>query len=236
MDALGKLGINLGLLIANIANLLLMIVLLRVLAYKPIADMLQRRRERIAEGLRNARAAEEALVSAETDKKRLLDEAQAEAQRILREARARADEEAVQIKAKAQAEAQYVVEEARRGAVGERDRVMADMRSQIVSLSTAAASRLLGANLDEDRQRQLVEDFFTHIPPDAKKLTGSLTVITAVPLRADEQSRFEKEFGTEDVTFKVDPAILGGVIVRADGQQVDDSYVKQLAALRSSLS
>lgn len=236
MDALGKLGINLGLLIANTLNLLLMIFLMGAVAYKPIVNMMKQRRERIAEGLSNARKAEEALASAETDKQKLLDEAHAEAQRIVAEARARADDAASQIKSEAQADARRIREEAQAEAGGERDRVMADMRDQIISLSVAAASHLLGANLDEKRQHQLVEDFFTHVPPEAKTLSGSLTVITAVPLQADEQRRFIRELGTEDITFEVDPSILGGVIVRAGGQQVDGSYAHQLGSLRSSLS
>ncbi len=236
MDALGKLGINLGLLIANVLNLLLLIVLLYALAYKPIVKMLRQRRERIAEGLSNARKAEEALASAEADKQKLLDEARAEAQRVLHEARTRADELAAQIKADAQAEALHVLEEARQNAGGERDRVMADMRDQIISLSLAAASQLLGTNLDEKRQRQIVEDFFTRIPPEAKDLGDNLIVITAVPLNADEEKRFKQELGAKEVTFRVDPSILGGVIVRAGGQQVDGSFAHQLASMHSSLS
>ncbi len=55
MDALGKLGINLGLLLANTANLLIMLLVLRLVAYEPIMKMMQTRRERIAEGINNAR-------------------------------------------------------------------------------------------------------------------------------------------------------------------------------------
>ena len=231
-----KLGINLGYLFLQIVNFIVVALLLQFILFNPIAKMLKGRRERIAEGLNNALKADEALAGAEASKQKLLDEAHAEAQQISNEAHARAVEAAAQIKADAQIEARHILEEARLRARGEHDRVMADMRDQIVSLSLAAAGHLLGANVDEDRQRKLIEDFFTHLPPGAKGLAGSLTVITAVPLRSEEQSRFEKELGTDDVIFKVDPAILGGVIVRADGQQVDGSYAHQLAALRSSLS
>jgi F-type H+-transporting ATPase subunit b len=113
---------------------------------------------------------------------------------------------------------------------------MADMRGQIVSLSLAAAGHLLGTTLNEERQREIVEDFFTRIPPEAKDLGDNLIVITAVPLNADEEKRFRSALGTENVTFRVDPSILGGVIVRAGGQQVDGSFAHQLASMRSSLS
>jgi F-type H+-transporting ATPase subunit b len=233
---LDKLGINLGYLFLQVVNFIVLVAILWLILYKPVLKMLRERKERIAEGLNNARKAEEALASAESDKQKLLDEARAEAQRILTETRARADELAAQIKSEAQAEAQRIVEGARQDASSERNRVMVDMRGQIVSLSLAAASHLLGTTLDENSQRQIVEDFFTRIPPEAKDLGDNLIVMTAVPLNADEEARFKKELGAKEVTFRVDPSILGGVVVRAGGQQVDGSFAHQLASMRTSLS
>ncbi len=236
MDALANLGINLGYLITQIVNLLLMLVILYLVAYKPMVRMLRERRERIAEGINNARKAEEMLASADADKQALLDEARAESQRIVSEARSRAEDAADQIKADARQEANRILEQARQDAVSERNRLLADMRDQIVLLSIAAASHLLRVNLDEKMQRELVTDFFTRLPAEAKSLDGSLVVLTAIPLTGDEQARFKKELGSEDVTFKTDPAILGGVVVRAGGREVDGSFASQLESIQADLS
>lgn len=235
MGALGALGINLGLLAANLLNVLLMILLLTVVAYRPIVKMLRTRRERIAEGLNNARRAEEALASAEADKQAILDQARAEAQRIAAEARARAEEAANQIKAEARAEANRILQEAREDAAAERAQLLAEMREQIVDLSIAAANRLIGASLDEKRQRAIITEFFTAVPEEAKTLSGALTVITAIPLTEAEQKKFKTALGTETITFEVDPAILGGVIVRGGGREVNASFANQLAELRAAL-
>ncbi|HEC24199.1 MAG TPA: ATP synthase F0 subunit B [Chloroflexi bacterium] len=236
-EALGSLGINLGLLIAYTLNVLGMLVILRVVAYKPIVSLLQQRRERIAEGINNARKAEEALASAEANKKAILDEARAEAQRIISEARTRAEELAAQIKSEAQQEARRIVEQAETEAASERDRLLSEMRDQIVALSMAAAGHLISVSMDEKRQREEVERFFTALPPEVKALgTEDLVVVTAIPLTDEEKARIKKELGTEDVTFETDPRILGGVIVRAAGQQVDASYASQLTSMRVSLA
>lgn len=236
MDALGKLGINLGLLLANTVNLILLIVLLRVVAYKPILNMMQKRRERIAEGINNARRAEEALASAETDKQAILDEARAEAQRIASEARNRAEESATQIKAEAREEAARIVEQARADADAEKEVVLADMRDQIVALSITAANHLVGTGLSEAQQREAVTEFFTALPAEAKTLTGSLEVITAIPLTDAEKKRVSDELNADEVTFITDPSIRGGVIVRGEGEQVDASYANQLRELQTQLS
>jgi F-type H+-transporting ATPase subunit b len=235
LDALGALGINLGLLIANVVNVLLMILLLSAVAYRPIVRMLRTRRERIAEGLNNARRAEEALASAEADKQAVLDQARAEAQRIAAESRARADEAADQIRAEARTEAARIIKQAEDDAAAEKQRLLADMRGQIVDLSIAAANRLIGASLDEKRQKAIVSDFFTAVPAEAKKLGGSVIVVTALPLTAAEQKKFKAELAAESVEFVVDPAILGGVVVRGGGREVNASFASQLDELRASL-
>lgn len=235
MDALGKLGINLGLLLANTANLLIMLLVLRLVAYEPIMKMLQTRRERIAEGINNAARAEEALASAEADKQAILDEARADAQRIVSEARSRADDAAKQIESEARQGATRIVAAAEEEASAEREQVLAGMRDQIVSLSMAAANHLIGQSLDEKKQKSLVGDFFTALPDEAKSLSGDLEVVTAVPLTDAERKKYADALGAENVSFTVDPSILGGVIVRSESEQVDASYAAQLVEMRESL-
>ncbi len=109
------------------------------------------------------------------------------------------------------------------------------MRDQIVSLSLAAANHLIGESLDEKKQKALVADFFTAVPDEVKSLSGDLEVVTAVPLTDAERKKYTDALGAENVTFTVDPAILGGVIVRSESEQVDASYASQLVELRESL-
>ena len=57
-----KLGLNLGYLLVQIFNFLILFVILRVWVYKPILGLLEKRRENIAQGLEDARVAAEALL------------------------------------------------------------------------------------------------------------------------------------------------------------------------------
>jgi F-type H+-transporting ATPase subunit b len=235
-EAFSALGINTGLLLANVINLVLMILVLGAAAYKPIVTMMTERRERIAEGVNNARRAEEALASAEADKQAILDEARSEAQRLTAEARQRAEEAADKVKSEARDEAAKIREEAQAEAAAERDAALADMRDQIVQISMAAAGQIIQSGLDEGKQKQVVNDFFSSVPPEAKALPGPLTVVTAVPLTDAEQKKFAGALDADEMSFAVDPSILGGVIVRGPGQQVDASYQAQVRALRESLA
>ena len=61
-------------------------------------------------------------------------------------------------------------------------------------------------------------------------------VTSALPLTDNEQADIKKKLKAADVVFKVDPTILGGVIVRVGDQVVDDSVASRMSALTESLS
>ncbi len=235
MEALDRLGINLGLLIAYTVNVVLLLVLLRAAAFKPITEMLEKRRERISEGLNKERRAEEALANAESEKQAALDQARAEAQQIINEARSRAKETENQLVSEAQDQARRIVERAEEEAAAERNMALSEMREQIVSLSLAAAGHLLGNEIDAKVAKTTVTDFFTNIPAEARGMGDSYTVVTAVPLTDAEQKKVAKDLGSDDVTFITDTSILGGVIVRSGASEIDASYANQLGQMRVAM-
>ncbi len=236
-DALGALGINVGLLVSQVANLLLMVVLLYVIAYKPILSMLEKRRERIAEGIEKSREAENRLTEAEQESRNILDEARAGAKSITDEALLQADQLREKARHSAEADAELARNEAQEAIEAQQKAFQALMREQVVSLSMAAANHLIDSSLDVRKQKELVKEFFTTMPDEAKALTGSLEVVTAVHLTESEQKKYCAMLNSETVRFVVEPSILGGVIVRTEsGEQVNASYAKQLSQLRASLS
>jgi F-type H+-transporting ATPase subunit b len=245
---LEQLGINPIYLLSQIVNFTVLVVLLRVLAYKPILNMLDQRRERIEKGLEDARLAEEARANAENERQQILDQARAEAQGILVEANQRGEIQAAKIVEDAQAQAQKVLDEARVEAQAERDRLLGEMRGQITALSIAAANRLIGEALDEQRQMQLVAEFFSGVKAGRVKvvekagvMAGEKAVVTsALPLNEADQATFRSELQTKlgsaaAVEFKTDPAILGGVVLRVGDTVIDDSVAGKLGTLRQSL-
>jgi len=99
----------------------------------------------------------------------------------------------------------------------------------------AAADRLVGVTLDEAKQRAIINEFFTAVPPEAKGLGDHVTVISAVPLTDEEKSQIQKTLGAKDVAYQVDPSILGGLILRAGDKVVDASVRGDLLALAQQL-
>ena len=98
------LGINLGFLIVQILAFTIIILTLNAWVYKPLLNIMETRRKKIAQSLEDVRVAAEARADAEKEAARILAEAQAEAGRIVREATDRAADAGKDVKAAAEAE------------------------------------------------------------------------------------------------------------------------------------
>lgn len=243
-----KLGISLGYLIFQILNFTVMVVLLAAWAYKPIVNMLEKRRDKIAKGLEDARVAGEARANAEQEAARIISEAQSKANQSVREAAERALEATREVKAAADADIAKEREEALGEVQLERERILGEVRGQVASLSIAAAQKLIGEALDERRQHALINEFFSGVRAgkvavleNESVLTGaSADVTSALPLTVEEkeivrQDILSKMGNQTEVNFKVDPDILGGLIIRAGGKVLNASVYSQLESLRQNL-
>lgn len=230
------LGINLGYLIMQILGITVLILLLKGLAYGPILRVLEERQAKIAKGLEDARQAAIARDNADADAKKILDAARQEAAKLRQDAVAQGEETRKGIVAQAEEEARKIKADAAADAEEERNRVLADLRSQVAAIAVAAANKLIGESLDEKRQHQLIADFFAKAPASVKELRGDkATVTSALPLTDAEQKEVKQTLSVTDVAFRVDPKILGGLIVRVGDRIVDTSVASRMAGLRESL-
>jgi len=244
---LEALGINLGYLFVQILNFAIIFVVLRVWVYKPILGLLEKRRERIAQGLEDARVAAEARANAEKEAQAILGRAQADANQKVRESAERAEQVAREIHAAAEKDAAAVREAAAGEAEQARSAALGELRGQVAALAIAAAQKLIGETLDEKRQRHLVQEFFSGIKEgrvvvlEGETLQGaSAEVTSALPLTEAEQdtvrTQLAKPLGAgAPLSFRVNPAILGGLVIRVGDKVIDGSVAGKLEGLRQSL-
>lgn len=241
------LGLNLGYLLVQILNFALVFIVLRAFVFKPIMDLLDKRRKSIAQGLQDAQVAAEARANAEKDAQEILTKAQAEANQNIREATERAEVVSKEIMAQAESDAAKAREAALADAGLERDRMLADVRGQVAALAMAATHKLIGDALDEKRQRALIDEFFSGVKSgevivleDIGLSGASAEIISALPLTEEEKEIVRQDItsktGSQTVTFRVDPSILGGLVVKVGDKVLDGSVSGQLESLQQSLS
>lgn len=240
------LGINLGLLIVQIIAFIIVFLTLNAWVYKPMLDMMESRKKKIAQGLEDARVAAEARADAQKDAEKILADAQAEASKVVRDATERAANAGKDVKAAAEAEAAKAREAALAEAETERNRVLGELRGQVAALAIAAAQKLVGDSLDEKRQHALIDEFFSGVKSgkvvvlgDASFKGESAEVTSALPLNSGEQDTVKKNIldkvGAKAVAFRVDPSILGGLVIKVGDKVVDGSVAGKLDGLRQSL-
>jgi F-type H+-transporting ATPase subunit b len=233
MDAL---GINLGYFLMQLFGFTLLVVILSHFLYGPILKVLEERKARIAKGLEDARQAAIARDNADIEAKKILDAARTEAAKVRSEAATQAEETARGIEAKANSDAKAIVAAAKEDGESERNRILSELRGQVAAIAIAAANKLVGEALDEQRQRQLLAEFFAKVPGDVAQLKGDKAeVVSALPLSDEEKGQVSQALSVESVDYRVDPRILGGLVIRVGDQVVDNSVAGQMDAMRDAL-
>jgi F-type H+-transporting ATPase subunit b len=238
---LEALGLNLPFLLVQIVNLLIVYTVVAKWIVGPVMGLLEKRRATIAQGLEDARIAAEARANAEKDAAKIVADAQAESSKVVREATERAAAAGKDVKAAAEAEAAKAREAALAEAELERNRILGDLRGQVAALAIAATNKLVGDALDEKKQHALINEFFSGVKAgkvvvvDGEFKGESAEVTSALPLNKDEQETVKKSFGAKEVSFKVDPSILGGLVIRIGDKVLDGSVAGKLDGLRQTL-
>jgi F-type H+-transporting ATPase subunit b len=160
LDALSSLGINGPFLLAQIFNFFVLFILLRRFLFKPMVNMLETRKQRIADGMQ---AAEMARREAEAERAQLqaqIDAERREAMERVAAASKRGETLAAEIESSARQDAQKILDDARNEAVRERERIISEAQDQIAELAMLAAEKVLGRELSSrDTQRAFVHEF-----------------------------------------------------------------------------
>ncbi len=156
-----QLGISPTFLLAQIVNFVVLWVILQRFLFPPVLKTLEARRNRIRDSLAEAERMKEQNASARREFEQQLAEERRKGAEIAAQAARDAEQIREQIVARAREEAEQILADARAQASVERDQMLADLRRQVADLSILGAQRIIGKTLDQQTQRQLIQDFLT---------------------------------------------------------------------------
>jgi len=155
------LQINFFWIIVSALNFIVLFVILSVFALGPLKRMLEERRARIEEGLRDAEQARRDRESAEAERVAALQEARREANEILARAQKVAQETRDADIAATKADLERLRERAAADIEAEKIRAIAEVRNEVADLALRAAGKVVGETLNGERERRLVSEFLT---------------------------------------------------------------------------
>ena len=151
-------GFDIWIFLSQVISFVIVALLLKQLAYKPILRVLEERRQRIAEGLLNAEKIKQQLAEAEQRYQEILAKGNSEAQKMIDEARASAGVIAERKEQEAIASAEQILAKAREASALEHERTMSQLKRELGRLVVDTTAKVTGKVLTPEDQRRLQEE------------------------------------------------------------------------------
>ncbi len=143
-----------GLLFWTSIVFLILLVLLRKFAWKPILGAVQTREENISKALDAAKEAEEKMSLLTSKNEELLKQAREERDVILREAKEAKEAIVSEAKGYAQKEADRILVSANEQIANERMKAVTELKNQVGKLSLEIAEKILTTELDDKAKQE----------------------------------------------------------------------------------
>ena len=158
------LDINPGLIIWTIVTFLILVVVLRAYAWKPLLKALQDRENHVRSSLERAEHAQAEAERILAENRRELSKAEVEAQRILGEGRSLGEKLKNEMLEQANRQSRKMLDQAKQEIEREKDAALEKLRSEVAILAIGAAEKILDETLDETRHRKIVDAYLKDLP------------------------------------------------------------------------
>ena len=152
----------------EVINFLVLLWLLKKYLYKPMTDMLDKRKNRIESDLEEAKQKKKEAEELKEKYENELKNAREKAQEIVEEAENRGKEKAEEIVKKAREDAERVKERNMEEIAQAKEEALDELRNEVASISLMTASKFLKEKLDEEKHKELVNNYIENL--DEKKL------------------------------------------------------------------
>lgn len=153
-----------GLMLWTVLTFVVLLLVLRRIAWKPLLEALDAREKRIDDALQKAEKAQREAEQAIAENRKRSDEAMRQAEQLIEQARQDAGQTRRKLIEEARAESQRVVDQGMRRLEAEQRAAMQEVRAVAADLAIRAAGRLIQSSLTEQQQRELVEQFLKDVP------------------------------------------------------------------------
>jgi F-type H+-transporting ATPase subunit b len=167
------LSIEPGLFIWTIITFVILLFVLRKVAWKPLLAALEQRESTIRNALDEAQRARQESEQLLAENRRILANANREVTRILEQGREEAERLRISITEQAHAEAQRMSDDARREITRERLLAVQELKRVAADLALVAAGKLLHTVVTDEEHRRLVTEFLDRFPESVEEQRNS---------------------------------------------------------------
>ncbi|TCD48165.1 F0F1 ATP synthase subunit B [Chlorobium sp. N1] len=146
-----------GLIFWTTITFVLVLIILKKIAWGPIISALEEREKGIQSAIDRAHGAKEEAEAILRQNRELLAKADAEADKAIREGREYAEKVRAEITEKAHGESQKMIAAAKDEIEQEKRRALAELRNEVADLAVRGAEKIIRGALDADTQKKVVD-------------------------------------------------------------------------------
>ena len=139
-------------------SMLVLFTLLSYLLFNPVRDLLEKRKQRVADDQETAKRERQVATAFKEEYDQKLKEVDKEAEAILTEARKRAKQNEAKIVAEAKEEAARIIARANAEIELEKKRALDDMKQEMITIASMMAEKVVAASIDTNVQESLIDE------------------------------------------------------------------------------
>jgi F-type H+-transporting ATPase subunit b len=157
------LDVNPGLIFWTVITFLILLFMLKKLAWKPILSALDQRENSIKEALEKAEKARLESLKALEENKASIAKAEEESRKIIDQSRTYAEKLKEQMMQDSKAQSQKIIEDASAEIERRKDAAFNELKSQVAEIAIQAAEKILNEKLDGETQQKIIDRYISDI-------------------------------------------------------------------------
>ena len=158
------LSVEPGLIIWTIVIFILLLLVLKKFAWKPLIDSLNKREQTIKDSVDKAEHLRQEAENMFEEHKKLLSKADEESRKIINEGKSYAEKVKNELVSKTNEETSRMIKQAKEEIEREKLSALNDLKSEIADLAVKAAGKIIEENLDQKKQKKIIDGFIKQIP------------------------------------------------------------------------
>ena len=158
------LSVNPGLIIWQLLIFVILLFILKKIAWKPLLSSLHSREQSIRDSIDQAEKLQKDALDLIEQNKRNMSEANAQSMKIINDAKEISGKMRDELMQKAQEDSRKLIEQAKSEIKQEKESAMSELRNEVSDLAIKSAEKIMRESLDENKQKKIVNDFISQIP------------------------------------------------------------------------
>ncbi|HLG32377.1 MAG TPA: F0F1 ATP synthase subunit B [Ignavibacteriaceae bacterium] len=159
----GLLDVNPGLMIWTVITFIILLVVLKKVAWKPILTALDRREQDIRNSIEKAEKASENAQKILEENKATLAKAEEESKKIIEQSRAYAENLKDQLLKQSKEQARKIIEDSGQEIQRQKDAAFEELKQQIAEIAISAAEKIIKENVDAEKNKRIVSKYLDEV-------------------------------------------------------------------------